>query len=940
MTATIEFGVLGPLLVSSGGEPVPVPLGRQHTVLALLLLRADRPVSLDCLVDAIWDDTPPATAVNQVATCISRLRHALTAAGADAGLIGTWRPGYRFDTRQARLDTRQVDLDAVQARAIAGDDPGRAAVLLRRALARWRGPVLADVQSHALRAEIQYWEERRLDIAEQLAGLALRVGDHEEAVLTLAPLSAEHPLREGLHGKLMLALYRAGRQTDALDLYQTLARRLREEVGVEPTRPLRQLHAAMLSADPSLGWPEPGSHPVDNGSPRLSVVPAQLPPDVYGFAGRREELSRLDAILATARSEPTAVIISAVSGTAGVGKTALALHWAHRAAAGFPDGQLYVNLHGFDPAAAPVRPEEAVRGFLAALGVPAQRIPTDLDAQVAHYRSLLAGRRMLIVLDNAHDAGQVRPLLPGSQGCLVLVTSRNDLAGLVSAEGAYPLILDLLTPAEARELLACRVGLMRVAAAPSAVEEIIGRCAGLPLALAIVAARAAARPAFPLAALAAELCEDRAALDAFDGPDPVTDLRATFSWSYQQLGAPAARLFRLLGLHPAADIGGPAAASLAGLPVPEARPMLAELTRAHLLAERSPGRYAFHDLLRAYAAELTRLHDAEAERRAAIRRVLDHYLHTAHAADRLLNPHRDSIVVPPPQPDVTPEPVTDRRQATAWFTGEHKVLLVAVEQAAEPGFERHAGLLAWTIGGFLETHGHWQDWAATQAVALTATYRQADRPGQARAHRSLAGAYIRLGRLDEALDHLGRAGVRYQEFGDDAGLGHCRLATCIVLARQGRIAAALVHAEQAVELYRAAGHHVGEGNALNMIGWYHTRLGHHEEALFYCRQALAVLQQVGHRVGEAMTWDSLGHAHQHLSRHVEALTCYQRALVLLREDDNRYYEADTLTHLGDAHAAAGDRRSARVAWQQALHILRELSHPDADTLRARLEPPD
>jgi len=348
---------------------------------------------------------------------------------------------------------------------------------------------------------------------------------------------------------------------------------------------------------------------------------------VASFVGRSGHLRALDALLQDQGAAPTAVVISAIAGMAGVGKTALAVHWAHRVAGRFPDGQLYVNLRGFDPGGAGLDPGQALHGFLEAFGVPPARIPEDLAAQSGLFRSLLAGKRMLVLLDNARSAEQVRPLLPGSPGCLAIVTSRDKLAGLVATEGARPLALDLLTAADARDLLARRLGADRVAAEPAAIACIIAACARLPLALTIAAARAATSPTFPLAAIAAELREAASALDPFDAGESATDVRTVFSWSYRALSAPAARMFRLLGLHPGPDVAVTAAASLAAVPPGQARALLAELTRAHLLAEHAPGRYAFHDLLRAYASELASAQECPADRASAVHRLLDHYLH-------------------------------------------------------------------------------------------------------------------------------------------------------------------------------------------------------------------------------------------------------------------------------------------------------------------------
>jgi tetratricopeptide (TPR) repeat protein len=629
------------------------------------------------------------------------------------------------------------------------------------------------------------------------------------------------------------------------------------------------------------------------------------------------------------------VVICAIAGTAGVGKTALAVHWAHRVAHRFPDGQVYVNLRGFDPGGAIMSASEAVRALLEALDVAPQRIPASLDGQVGLYRSLLVGRRMLIVLDNARDAGQVRPLLPGAPGCLVVVTSRSLLSGLNTVEGAHLLTVDLLTVAEARDMLARRLGHDRVSKEPEAVDEIIASCARLPMALAIVAARAAAHPGFGLEAISAQLRKSRGGLDGFDNGETVT-MRAVFSWSYQTLSAGAAGMFRLLGLHPGLEVTAPAAASLAGLPEREVRPALTELAHAHLLTEHLPGRYMFHDLLRAYAAELAQAADPDAERQLATRRVLDHYLHTAHAADRLLRPDREPIDIDPPQPGVVPEVLDDHKHALAWFATEHPELLAALQYAARTGFDAHVWRLAWTLENVLDWRGHWLELATIQRTALGAAKRLADLAAQAHAHRGLARAHTRTGHYDEALAHLNAALDLFRELDDRAGQAATHRNLGVVLLRQRRHAEALSHDQQALDLHRAAGDFAGQALTLNNIGYHHAQLGDSQAALVYCEQALDLSRQGGNRDAEARIWASLGLAHMQLGHHTEAIACNRQAIDLLRDLGDRTTEAETLTNLGDAHRAAGDLATARAIWQQALDILGGLGHPDVDEVRARL----
>jgi tetratricopeptide (TPR) repeat protein len=650
----------------------------------------------------------------------------------------------------------------------------------------------------------------------------------------------------------------------------------------------------------------------------------------------------LDALLAVAaeaaRDAATGgtVVISAIDGMAGIGKTALAVHWAHQVAERFPDGQLYVNLHGFAPDRRPVAPAEAVRGFLDALGVVPARIPTGLDAQAALYRTVIAGRRILIVLDNARDAGQVRPLLPGSPTVAVLVTSRNQLSSLAAVDGARILALDLLTVTEARELLAARIGTGRVAAEPEAVQRIITASARLPIALAIVAARAEANPQFTLAEVARELDQAQPGLDMFDGGDPAADVRAVFSWSYATLSPPAARLFRLVGLHPGPDLSAPAAASLAACTQEQVQPLLTELTRVNLITEHAPRRYTLHDLLRAYAIHLAHTTDQDQQRDAAIQRILDHYLHSAFAADRLLDKGRDPIILTPADVGVTPEQPTDHRRALDWFTAERPVLLATVELAAAAGMDAHAWQLAWTLWTFLDWQGHWHDHAAVGRTAVAAAARLTDPDAQGLAHRQLARAYTRLGRFDDAHVLFSHALGLYVRVGDQAGQANTHNNIAILWERRGEPARGLGHARKAFDLFRDAGHLIGQGKALNNTGWFQALLGDYQEALASCQEALALHQGLGNRYGQACTLDSLGFVHHQLGCYTEALACYRRALSLHRELGERYYEADSLARLGDTQGASGNPDAARRAYQQSLNILTELDHPDADKVKAKL----
>jgi tetratricopeptide (TPR) repeat protein/DNA-binding XRE family transcriptional regulator len=710
--------------------------------------------------------------------------------------------------------------------------------------------------------------------------------------------------------------------------------------------PAERLDELLAGAGAAAG-PDAGGGPAGPAGPgaaatpgrdAVPVVPRQLPSTVPGFTGRAAELKALTRILDEAHGgAPGTVVISAIGGTAGVGKTALALHWAHQVAGRFGDGQLYVNLRGFDPSGIPASPTDAMCGFLDALGVPADKIPPRPEAQAAMYRGLVADRKMLIVLDNARDEQQVRPLLPASPASLVLVTSRNQLAGLASADGARLVILDVLTEAEAIQLLSSRVGVSRAAAEPDAVREIAGLCACLPLALAVAAARAIARPRFPLAGVAGELRDAEGRLDALDGGDPAASVRAVFSWSYRQLSPEASRVFRLLGVHPGPDISVAAAASLAATDLPGTRRTFRELTRAHLITERVPGRYALHDLLRAYAASQAGSSEPGHERQAAIGRVLDHYLHTAARAAPLVNPAREPITVAPPGPGTAPERFAAQLPALTWFESEHQALLAAVSLADSNGFDVHAWQIPWAMVPYLQTRGHYQERAAILRTALAAAARLGDPAAQAVASRLLASAYSDLGDYDQAPGYYMTSLTLYRGLGNRLGEAKVHQSLAVLAGRHGHYADALGHAEQALRLYEAIGDKAREADLRNDVGWYHALLGDYQRARTFCRQALALNAEADNRRLDGYIWDSRGFAEHHLGNLGEAAACYQRALDIFRDIGDRFNQAETLTNLGETYRARGESARVRESWRQALAILDDLGHPGAGKVRAKLD---
>ncbi|XRQ09490.1 BTAD domain-containing putative transcriptional regulator [Actinomadura welshii] len=907
----LTVDLLGPLRVAVDGRPVELPAGRLRALLAVLAMSAGRTVPTGRLAEAVWGTDARGDARANVRTNVKRLRRVLEAAGEP---IAARPGGYLLAADPDRVDA--LRFARLLDEAAAAPDPAAERSRLAAALALWRGTPFDGIRSDWLeRSAAPALEERYLAALERHIDLDPGPAD----LPRLAELAERYPLRESLWLRLLRVLDAAGRPAEALQRYETIRRRLAEELGADPGPELRQAHTELLAGRPSFG---------EQAAPGGQAVPRQLPAAVDGFAGREADLAALDALLAQAAGERTGAPLTAlVTGAAGVGKTALALHWAHRVADRFPDGQLHIDLRGYHPSGEAVRPEAAVREFLDALQVPPHRIPDGPAAQAGLYRGLLAERRMLVLLDNARDADQVAPLLPAAPGCLVVVTSRDHLPGLVVAHGARPVPLDPLPPDESMRLLAARLGRDRVAADPAAADRIVRRCAGLPLALAIVAARAAVHPRHPLGALAAELGD---ALGALEG---ATDVRAVFSWSYDTLGEEAARMFRLVGgLHSGPACTVAAAASLAGVPAPRARGALAELARANLLTEQAPGRYSCHDLLRAYASELCRDHDID--RDAARRRLVDHYVHSARAAAQRGHGPTESAGSEAPRPGVQVTGFPEPDEALAWLTTERPALLTALALAAEHGFDRDVCRLAQALFVVLHRQGRWHERAETQRAGLAAAQRLDDPAEECRAHRNLAAALADLSRFDEAHDHLDAALAR--SHGDPAAQAWTHYCRDLIYGLQGRDADALAAARRAHDLFEQAGDQAGQALALTDLGWYTGRLGDHQKALDLCERALVLHQKSGNRALEAHTWSCMADTHLRSGDPAAAAPRYRQAIALFREVGDTYGEASTIAHLGACHHVAGDEEAAHEGWRDARTLLDDLDPSATDQIRTQL----
>ncbi len=956
--ATVQFTILGAVRAWRDGTELELGPPQQRAVLALLLVRAGQPTSLSELVDLLWPTDPPASAVNIVHRYVGMLRRVLEPdlpPRAEGRWLVRHAGGYQLAADAETLDLMRFrDLAAAGREAAAAGQAGPAVPLFATALGLCQGACAEGTHDHPAFTAI---DQECLEVAREAADAALAAGLTGPVLPALRQAASRAPLAEALHARLMLALAAAGSQAEALAVYDTVRARLAADLGLDPGAELRDAHSRVLRQQapaPVSAWPEdgaalvPGKQPYRAAGPPpagpdvslaslagdpLAVRPAQLPVDLATFAGRHAEVARLAELMTPQAAGPIPAIV--IDGMPGAGKTALAVHCAHAMTDRFPDGQLYVNLRGFGPGSEVVSPAEVLRGFIAALGIPPERVPADLDGLAALYRSLLAGQRMLVVLDNARDDAQARPLLPGSPGCAAIVTSRNCLTGLIASDGARLLSLDVFSLAEAREALAVRLSADRVAAEPAAAEEIVSLSGRLPLALALVAARAAARPRFPLSVVAAELRQARGNLDAFSDAG-LPDVRAVFFWSYRLLSPAAARLFRLLSVTPGPDISLSAAVSLFAAPRGETRALLAELTWARLLIEHRPNRYSVHDLLRSYANELCAETDSDRERTAALSRVRSYYLHSAHNCQERIGPHEQAAELDPPEPGVRPEQPGDYATALDWLTAEQRVLEAAVRDAAQHGGAGYAWQLAYKLPLFYQRMGFWHDWKTTAEIALAAARAADDLNGQVQMHRLLAGALYYLRDPARALAELERARELYAGLGDPGVHPYLDSNFGSVLARLGRYQDAIAHHWRAFELHGAAGFPVGEAFALQGIGQCANKLGDHERAIASITDALRIYQDANHPSGQASSMAGLARSYHLSGDYDRAARFAERALHLYRVMGSGAEIANVLTILGDTRLAAGDRDAAGSCFRAALATLEELRLPHADDLRERL----
>ncbi|MFD7307340.1 BTAD domain-containing putative transcriptional regulator [Promicromonospora sp. NPDC059942] len=973
----VTVSVLGPFAVVVDGAEVRLP-GRLRALLAGLAVGAGAPVSVERLVDVVWGEELPASPQGSLQVLVRRLRSVL----GDA-VIETEPGGYRLALPATRVDVASF-AGLVQPRP--GEAPAAERRRLADALGLWRGAPFDGVASELLHAV----EGPRLE-EQRLAGLARRIEidlatPDDALVAELRELTDRYPLQERFWGHLMTALARTGRPAEALDAAARLERTLADELGIGPGAAIRRLRrdiagtqiagqqiagtdtagsksADAESAGPAFAGPafaSPAFAGAESAGADAAVrpaeepgrVPRQLPLGPLAFSGRAAALAGLDAFLADDGAPRVAVL----DGAGGVGKTATALHWAHRVSGRFPDGQLYANLRGFDPTSAPVPPGTVVRAFLEALGVAKGRVPAAEDALLALYRGVVAGRRLLVVLDNARDADQVAPLLPGSGPGVAVVTSRATLTGL----GAARVALGTLTPAEGLDLLALRVGAERCAAEPEAARRIVERCAGLPLAVVIAAARVLARPGFPLSAVADELADGGARLDTLGDDDAMADVRSVFATSYRALTPAAARLFRLLGVHPGPDVAGSALAALYGDPDggvgdddggsdgdgdgarnddgegpgdDAAGRALAELVRVNLVTEHAPGRFAMHDLVAEYARERAREDETQEWRDAAVGRVTAWYLGVALEMDRRRWPARvRQEFVRDPGPVRVPD-----EEPAAWFHAERTVLFAVVTAAREHGFPGELLSLVWALYSTLSHHAEQRDALWTVLVAARdVAVEVRDRRAELWCTRYLAAVAAAAGRRRECEELRRRTVDLAAELGDVRGLQLAHHGYAGDLVRWGRHDEAVRQAEQALVHGRRSGDPFHEAHALNILAWALAHSGDLDRALPLAERALGMLNDRDNPTTRAVVWDTLGHVHTALGDPGRAIVCYQEAAVRFRKFDMRQDLVAAERRLAVLLGEAGRWTEARDAWQECLDQSVELGLGGVAAIRTEL----
>ncbi|MFF3709322.1 AfsR/SARP family transcriptional regulator [Streptomyces phaeochromogenes] len=903
-SAALRFSVLGPVRAWRGADSLPTGSPQQRALLAALLLREGRTATAGELIDALWGEEPPSQALAAVRTYASRLRKVL-----DPDVLVSESGGYAIRSLgDGALDlavAQELATDAEKAKN--SGDLCHARSLLNKTLNLWDGEPLASVPGPYAETQRARLEEWRLQLLESRLDMDLEQGCHAEAVSELTALTAAHPLRERFRELLMLALYRSGRQAEALAVYADTRRLLADELGVDPRPGLKELQQRILQADPNLAEP---SAPVAEPA-AAPVRPAQLPATVSDFTGRASFVSELGDVLSSAEGRVMAV--SALAGIGGVGKTTLAVHVAHQARGAFPDGQLYVDLQGAGARAA--EPETVLGAFLRALGAADSSIPDSLAERAALFRSMLDGRRVLVLLDNARDAAQVRPLLPGTEGCAALITSRVRMVDLV---GAHLVDLDVMSPEEALQLFTKIVGAERVAAERESALDVVAACGFLPLAIRIAASRLAARRTWTVSVLAAKLADERRRLDELQAGDLA--VKATFELGYGQLEPAQARAFRLLGLADGPDISLAAAAAVLNLPVEATEDLLESLVDTSLLESAAPGRYRYHDLVRLYArACAERDEQPPSERATAMSRLLDFYLATAAEVYAIERPG-DRLVDGLEPTEYAGLHFTDGSAALDWLYNEAAPLLACVRQSADTNRLQRAVDLLWAAKDLTESGANSHQYETTARAMCEATRVAGDPRAEGRARTVLTDVLLVSGRIEQAEEEARLAMELAGDAQDSTAISWVANNRGLICLHQGRYADGKAFFDQAIEGLRAAGNRPFEATSLCNLSRAHLGMGSVAKAVEIAQRGVAIHAEFGRTVRLANSHYAVGIALHRAGRHAEALGHFSEALGILHDHRQRLWEGTTHFRIAEVHLAA--RRPAQAAQhaEQALAL--------------------
>lgn len=930
-----EFRLLGPFEVLVDGVAQPLGSANQRLVLASLLLEANQVVPTGRLISMIWGETPPTSARTIVQGCVSHIRRLLATRTAhpEQPELVTRAPGYLLRVAARRVDLHRARALIDQAQGLELEERSR---VLATALNLWHGSMLSDLPDSPLcRTTAPHVDELRLAAVEERVAADLELGRHGQLVLELPALVDQFPLRERLTGQLMLAHYRCGHRAQAQNRFHALRGRLSHELGIDPGPELRDLYQRMLRDDDALLSARQRREEATHRRP----VPAELPPAPAGFVGRREEIAALDEMLA--RCEPgSPSSLAAITGTAGVGKSALAASWAHQVAAWFPDGQLYVSLRGFDPERPPLSPGEALTSILKTLGMAPDAIPVDLDDRTALYRSMLAERKAVLLLDNARDSEQVRPLLPGNSASIVLVTSRRRLDGLVVRGSARIFPLDTLPVPAAVELLD-QAGIPgKAAAEPAATAELATLCGGLPLALRIAAARVLANPARGVADLVDELADERNRLRVLDTDDVETSVRGAFDVSYRNLSDPLAHTFRLLGLIPGTTFTAHAVAALCDTDPTQARYWLRTLARAHLVTEPEPDRFSMHDLLRVYAREVTSTSDGtrgigKPEEQAAARRLLRYYLSVSDHARRYLRPPRDDLDFRAASVGARPS-IQNRAEALGWFDAEWPNLVAAVRRGYDVGTHDLVWPLVRMQFNYLMVRCPWEDWTSIYTVGLAAARAVEDTEGEVVMAAGVGVAYSRSGRSELALEHYRQSFRAAEHTGNASWLAMARVNLASVLIRLGDYEQARRHCEAALDGHRCQQDRYFGAGALNNLAQIEQAVGNLDLALTYLRESESLYREVDDLETLAMVLNNCGEVHIDLGRVEEGERYHTEALEVALSCGSAMRQAAAHVGLGDAAFHRGDSAVAHTRWTTALTVFETGNSPMMTGVRDRL----